>query len=247
MEWSVTKQEIIDTPLPTHQGRYGVIPHELFLNTVADKITSRGYGIIDERYLTNKNNQRLSGVYTLGGYDDIDITPSVYFINSYDKSKIASIRIGSTVLVCKNGMLSGKSYSRKHIGAKAYEDFSNKIDKGLDRLDEDFKSLVLNKNEMKSLTITKNTIHKLVSDMFLEEDLITATQISILKRELKESKHFKDDSVWSFYNNVTESFKSNSASNYNSQLSKFHGYMSDYFNLTNKPNLYFKQQTRLIF
>lgn len=242
MEWSVTRQEIVDTPLPTHKGRYGVIPHELFLNTVADKITSRGYGIIDERFLTNKDNQVLSGTYTIGGYDDIDITPSIYFVNSYNKSKIASIRIGGMVLVCKNGMLSSRVYSRKHLGAKAYEDFSNQIDKGLDKLDEDFNNLIINKNEMKSLTINKDTIHKLVSDMFLEEDLITSTQISILKRELKYSKNFKDDTVWSFYNNVTESLKSNSASNYNAQLSKFHAYASDYFDLTNKPNLYFKNK-----
>lgn len=115
MEWSVTRQEIVDTPLPTHKGRYGVIPHELFLNTVADKITSRGYGIIDERFLTNKDNQVLSGTYTIGGYDDIDITPSIYFVNSYNKSKIASIRIGGMVLVCKNGMLSSRVYSRKTL------------------------------------------------------------------------------------------------------------------------------------
>ena len=234
------KEEILATPIPTHTGRYGVIPHEIFLDCIQEQINNRGLTIIDERYLTNRNNQRLSGSYDISGFDDIDICPSIYFLNSYDKSQVASIRIGGTVLVCKNGMLSSTSYKRKHLGKNALAEFIQMIDKGLDNLYNEFQKLILSKEEMKNTLVNKDTIDQLVGNMFLQEELITSTQLNILKHELKFSKDFNDDTLWSFYNNVTESYKSNNPSKYNKQHNVFHGYILDNFNLTNKPNL-FKQ------
>lgn len=238
MKITGNKQDILNTPLPNHSGRYGIIPHALFLETLQNKVNEAGFRVKNEIYYTNHNNSVVSGVFTLSGYGDVDIDPSIYFVNSYDKSKKASIDLGGTVLVCTNGMVSHYGYSRKHIGENAYSDFVLQIVNGIEKLDKSFQELIVQKEEMKNIKINKDTISKLIGDMYLEQNLIKSEQLSILKQELKHSKHFKDDSVWSFYNNVTESFKHNSSKNYNKQHLKFHSYVADNFNLPFHRGLY---------
>lgn len=232
------KQEILNTPLPIHGNKYGVIPHSLFIDTVQEKLYNKGYEIIDENYYANKNCNVISGRFQISSNQDLDITPSIFFENSYDKTKSASLMIGGVVLICKNGMLGNiVRYKRKHLG-NAFTDFLSTLEEGILQIENEFEKLVVVKDEMKNIEVNKSTVHKLIADMYLEEGLIKETQLAILKRELKQSENFKGNSLWDLYNNITESFKSNNSKEYTSQHSKFHGYISDNFNLSYKPNLY---------
>ena len=76
--------------------------------------------------------------------------------------------------------------------------------------------------------------------MFLadREALVNATQLEIIRKEIKYSKDFKDGSLWSFYNNCTAGFHDNHPSNYDKQHIKFHTYISDKFALTGSRGLY---------
>jgi len=238
--WIDTRELILKAPLPQHGESYGIIPNELFINSILECIDVNNYTLFEERYLTNAKNTKVTGYFVIHSNKDIELAPTIYFVNSYDKSLKANIRIGGTVLVCSNGMMSSRVYSRKHLGDNAYTDFKKMISVGLQNLENDFNTLLINKEEMKNIEIDKKVINSLVSDMFLNEELIKTTQLDILKKELKFSKNFKDSSLWSFYNNVTESFKDNNPHNHNKQHGKFHGYISDNFDLTNAPGVFKK-------
>ena len=241
--WTEKKDEIIATPLPSHSGRYGLIPHSVFLEEIQEELDKKSYTIAEERYLTASDNQVLSGFFRIQSTTDIEIMPSVHFVNSYNKTRKASIRVCATVLVCKNGMMGSSlrgSYVRKHIGPLALSDFRSHISMSIATLEDEFERLRRNKQEMKEIILSKTERALLVGDMLLNEDLVTATQLSILKKEIKFSEHFTGHSLWDFYNHTTESFKENHPNNYDKQHVKFHSYISDKYSLTGHTGLYGK-------
>lgn len=239
--WKTTRDFILDVEQPVKEGKYCPIPHSVFLNQIQDKLFSRNYTIKDERYLTTNNGKVIFGTFRINSDADVELAPSISFINSYNKMRKAEIRASATVLVCKNGMIAEMTkgyYSRKHFGDSALTDFENHIDSVIDRLEEEFQRLITNKNEMKSINLTNQNKSELIGDMLLYQNLITPTQLSIASNEINTSVNFKDDSLWSFYNNITESYKDNHPMLYDKQHIKFHTYITDKFDLTGSKGLY---------
>lgn len=239
-DWTSKREDILSTPLPVHTGRYSVIPHFVLINELQEKLAIKGYEIESEKYLTANSNQIVTGVFRLKADSEIDIKPSVTFINSYNKTRKAEIRSGVEILVCRNGLigLSGVKYSRKHLGTNALTEFRHHIDMGIDNIEKDFNALKTNVQEMKDIELTNKAKALLIGDMLINECLINATQLSIVQKELKYSEHFKTDSLYDFYNNVTESFKDNHPLNYDKQHIKFHSYISSKFDLTGNTRIY---------
>lgn len=242
INWTDKKDEIISIPLPEHKSsRYGVIPHSVFLDEIQEHLDKKGYKIAEERYLTANKGQILTGNLRIQNDSDLEMMPSINFVNSYNRSRKASIRVTGMVLVCKNGMMGATehgSYSRKHIGEKALPDFRKHLELAVNSLDEEFARLVKNKQEMKEIELHKKIKAQLVGDMILNEELINSTQISILKKEINFSEHFKGNSLWDFYNHTTEAFKQTHPSFYDKQHVKFHSYITDKFSLSGHRGLY---------
>ena len=239
--WHDKKEELAIIPLPEHGKRYGCIPHTVFLDEIQEHLDKKGYKVAEERYLTASGGQILTGNLRIQNESDLEMMPSINFVNSYNRSRKASIRVTGMVLVCKNGMMSASKdghYSRKHIGEKALPDFRKHLELAINGLDEEFARLLKNKQEMKEIELHKKIVSQLVGDMILNEELINSTQISILKKEIKFSEHFKGNSLWDFYNHTTEAFKSTHPSFYDKQHVKFHSYITDKFDLSGSRGLY---------
>ena len=227
-QWLTNRQEILATPLPQHGGRYAVIPHSLFLNEIQDRLKAKGYDIAEERYLTTWNEQVIAGVFRIKD-NNTELAPSISFINSYNKTKKASIRAGAVVLVCRNGMMGAienGSYSRKHTGT-ALEDFREHVELVIDGLEKEFIRLQSNVREMKNISVDN-----------MDEQLITNTQLSIFKKEKKSSLNFRGNTLWDFYNNCTEAFKDSHPVIYDKQHVKFHTYICDKFQLIGSRGLF---------
>lgn len=241
--WSNQVQCILDTPVPTDTESYTAIPHSVFLTEIKNELTNRNYTIADERYMTSDECKVITGVYKVASDLDAEMTPAITFVNSYNKKRTASIRASAMVLVCTNGMcgmVDNGSYVRKHTG-NALEDFREHIQLVINGLDKEFARLVTNKEEMKSIELTKAKKAQIIGDMLLEK-MITATQLGILLREIKKPSYpcFKDDTLWSFYNHCTEAFKDNHPLNYDKQHVALHTYICDKFQLTGSRGLFQK-------
>lgn len=243
--WLVTRSNIPAAPLPDKTESYSPIPHSVFLDEIQERLAVKDMSIASERFLTADNYKILTGNFTLSkkGETYTELAPTIYFVNSYNKTRKATIRAGATVLVCRNGMLGtvvNGYYSRKHSGT-ALEDFRKHIDLIIDGLEAEFNRLTINMNEMKAINLSDYQRAQLVGDMIINEDMISPTQISLLKKEIKYSEHFKDKtSLWSFYNNCTEAFKQNHPLTFDRQHIKLHTYISDKFALTGYRGLYGK-------
>jgi hypothetical protein len=208
--WSNTIDCILDVPVPPDTDSYTAIPHSVFLNEIKDELTNRGYDIKDERYLTSDGCQVITGVYKVASDIDSEMAPAITFVNSYNKKRTASIRASAMVLVCTNGMcgmVENGSYVRKHTG-NALEDFREHIQLVINGLDKEFERLVANKEEMKNIILDKAKKAQLLGDMLMEK-MITPRQLSELMKEIRKSKYpgFRNDTLWAFYNHVTEALK----------------------------------------
>jgi hypothetical protein len=63
--------------------------------------------------------------------------------------------------------------------------------------------------------------------MFIEDELVNSTQLSILKKEINFSENFKDENVRCFYNHVTEALKKTHPSQVMSSHLEVHKYFEN--------------------
>jgi hypothetical protein len=239
--WKENEDFLKSVEKPTYKGRYCAIPHDLFIDEINNQLNLKGMIVEDKKYLTSSNGEVMMGEYSIKG-EDLEMNIAISFRNSYNKQVSASIKSGAIVLLCSNGMYSirGESFKRKHLGIDAFKDTQKNISLSIDNAHDEYLKLLQDRDELKEKTVTKKIIAELVGDMYLNESIITETQLSLLKQELKISKHFTEDNAWCFYNNVTEVLKDNHPKNYIQQHLKVYSYLSDAFNLTNKPGIYKK-------
>ena len=244
--WTADKGCILDAALPSYGATYAPIPHSVFLNEIQDELTLQKYVIKEERFLTTSDCKILTGTYMISDNSDLELMPSITFVNSYNKIRKAEIRAGAMVLVCKNGMvgtISNGSYARKHTG-DALKEFRDHIKIVVSHLKDEFERLMQQKIIMQEREITKKQRAFLLGDMFINEGMINPVQLNIVKREISSSIDFRGDSIWDFYNNVTESFKDTHPAYYDKQHIKFHTYITDKFEIGNNPrSLYGKMDT----
>ena len=243
--WELTRSNILAAQVPANTDTYTAIPHRVFLEELQEQVQLKGYNVHSERFLATKEYQVLTGSFSLNkmgsDYPMGDVMkPTIYFVNSYNKTRKANVHGGAMVLVCKNGMMrpsSTAAYTRKHTGT-ALQDFREHMNLVIDQLEEEYDKLERNAKQMQAIGLDKKVIAQLVGDMIINEELITATQLSILTREIKMSVNFKDDTLWSFYNHCTEAFKDTHPLFYDKQHIKFHSYILDKFSLEGASGLY---------
>jgi hypothetical protein len=82
---------------------------------------------------------------------------------------------------------------------------------------------------MRKIFLPKKQQAELVGRLFLDEEIIDASQVSVIKAEMKDpSYHYSADlnNAWTFYNHVTHSFKKSHPRTWMSDQVKFHEFMT---------------------
>lgn len=207
----VTRARIESAPLPNHGPSYTVVSHSDVITNVKQALKDNNFRIVQEHYRACKGANVAQGVYYLYSNDDPDMGLMFAWSNSYDKSRRFRCALGTHVFVCGNGMLSGNmnTYSRKHTGT-ADQDVITETNNQLIKAGIHFKSLVRDKNSMKNITLDDKKQSEIVGRLFLQEDLLTPNQVSIVKKEMKTPSHYYNadpDSLWTLYNHVTMALK----------------------------------------
>jgi len=242
--WQNTTDFLREIPLPTQTRTYKPVSHAVFIDEIKEELYKRGHSVKTERYLTANNGLIMTGNFTIENPDG-EINPAIFFTNSYNKMRKAELTNGVIVLVCSNGMISmdvTNKFSKKHSGT-VLEDLRNNIVLSVESIDEEFEKLRKNAEEMKQIQLSDNQIASIIGDMYINESMISETQLSILKKEVKTSTNFKDNTVWDLYNNTTEAFKASHPMHFDKQHLKLHAYMSDIFSLTGARGLYKSKQS----
>ena len=197
--------------LPNHGGRYTVIPHAYVIDTARAELATGGFQISSETYKTTKDGQIAQGIYNLVSTKDPDMGMMFAWSNSYNKMLRFKCAVGGQVFVCMNGVVSGDlaNYKRKHTGS-ALHDVIGSVQFQLQNAQVYYDQLIQDKEMLKNVLLTKKEQGSLLGRLFAEQELLTLTQVGIVKRELdKPSFNYNadPDSAWSLYNHITLSLK----------------------------------------
>ena len=227
---TTTKDFLVAAPLPKHGKTYTVIPHKDVIDVTKTLLDNNGFKITKELYRANMNAKVAQGVYHLASNKDPEMGMMFAWTNSYDKSTRFQCAVGAFVNVCSNGMLCGDmaNYARKHTG-KADHDIHTQISSQVKSANKYYTKLIQDKNDMRKIFLPKKQQAELVGRLFLDEEIIDASQVSCIKAEMKDPSYDYNadlNNAWTFYNHVTHSFKKSHPRTWMSDQVKFHEFMT---------------------
>jgi hypothetical protein len=226
----VSAEELSLAQLPAHGKTYTVIRHKFIIDAVKSLLTTHNFNVTDTQYRANHGCKVAQGIYRIESQHDPELGMMFAWTNSYDKSTRFQCGIGAYVFVCDNGMISGDmaSYARKHTGNADQQAF-NHITSHIKQGNKHFINLVKDKDDMKKIFLSKKEQAELAGRLFFEKELIDASQMSCVKKEMnKPTFEYECDlnNAWAFYNHVTHSLKMSHPKSWMSDQQKFHEFMT---------------------
>jgi hypothetical protein len=198
-----------------------------------EELEKAGLVLISEHYNTAKEGRQAFGSYLIGNGDP-EMNLKLMWHNSYDKTMPLRWAIGSNVIVCGNGMVKGDigAFKRRHTGS-VIEDYRQQAKVHIAKAGSMFGTLVKDREAMKNIAITKKTVAELMGRMFIEEAIVNATQLGIIRREIEHPSYdYKaDGTVWQLYNHVTVALKEAHPHNHIEQHIRSHNFFTKEFKL----------------
>jgi hypothetical protein len=214
----VSEAQVRNVELPQHGKTYSVIPHGHAIDETKKSLISAGFLLKSEQYRTTLDGQVAQGVYHLEYGSDPDMGLMFAWSNSYNKSMRFKCAVGGHVFVCMNGVVRGdmSSFVRKHTGSALHE-AAQHINDQITNARNHFSTLVQDKEILKDVLLTPRDKGSILGRLFAEQEILTLTQVGIVKRELDKPSHnynCNPDSAWAMYNHVTVALKESHPNSY---------------------------------
>jgi|TARA_R110002020_G_scaffold24074_2_gene79540 hypothetical protein len=215
---------------PNHGETYTVIRHKFLIDASKSILATHGFNITNEVYRATGDCNIAQGVYHIQSTKDSELGMMFAWTNSYNKQVRFQCGIGAYVFVCNNGMVSGdmSTYARKHTGNADSEAF-NHIMSQIKKADLHFDKLIADKDELKKVSLSIKEQSELAGRLFMDKELVDATQMSCIKNEIKKPSYTYEadrDNAWTFYNHVTHALKKTHPRSWMSDQQKFHEFMT---------------------
>lgn len=223
-----TEQQLRQVPLPTHGGRYAVVPHGDVIDEVKKQLNNAGLTIREVIYKMTLDGQVAQGIYYLEEATIQEMGMMFAWSNSYNKTMRFKCAIGAHVFVCGNGVLRGDmgNYSRKHSGT-AKQDVFNQIQDQITNALSHYNSLIADKQLLENVILTPRDKGQILGELFANDEILTLTQVGIVKREIDKPSHNYNshlNSAWTMYNHITLALKESHPSTYLKDHERVHEY-----------------------
>lgn len=209
--YETLKDEVFKIEVPQDTSSYKAVSHKNLIESILEQADKKNFIVDKEVYRTANNGLQLSGDIRFKSGLDNEVDMSLVVQNSYNKSLSLKISSGAYCIICGNGMVHGSSmnFKKKHVGEIQYLT-PLEIVKQLDNMEKEFQKAIDFKEATKRIEITKKTCAELLGRMYIEENIISSTQLSIIKGEMEIPSYdygVNENSVWSNYNHITHSYK----------------------------------------
>ena len=227
------KLDLYNVRIPASTDSYSAISHQNIIDAVYEQLDKRNLQVVNEKYNVAANGDKVIGYFDLNYMGNSEMGMRLAFRNSYDKSMSVAFVAGTQVWICENGCISGEiQFLRKHTGSVLGE-LHNKIITTIEQLEDHFIRTESHSIQMKSIELPKIKAAELYGRMFMVEDIISPTQLSIVKKELNEPTHkvFEEETLWSAYNHVTFALKEAHPLNYINQHVNLHKFVEAEYQL----------------
>lgn len=225
----MTEDSLRAISLPNHGGKYAVISHGDIIDETKRQLSAAGFNINTELYKTSVDGQIAQGVYHLEYGNDTDMGLMFAWSNSYNKQQRFKCAAGAQVFICMNGVVSGdmSNFNRKHMGKNAMQDVITSIQEQISNAKLYFDKLVRDKDMLKNIILTPRDKGRILGELFANDEILTLTQVGIVKRELDKPTHTYNadgNSAWSMYNYITFALKESHPGHYIGDHQKVHQY-----------------------
>ena len=207
------RAHIVGAALPNHADTYTVIKHEDVINLCINELEQAGFNIIGETYRATSQGDIATGVYKVTYGNDPDLGIMLAWTNSYNKQVAFNCTSGAYVVNSGNLMIGNygtlNKFRRKHTGT-ADEDTENSIKDQITHAKMHFASLAEDKKKMEAIKMSRTEQAELLGILFAKEDLLTPRQATIVKKLMNKPNFFYSggsDSLWTFYNYVSEALQ----------------------------------------
>jgi hypothetical protein len=229
----ITREDLYRVPVPEHTESYSPVPHRVVIKRIETQLHKNNMEIFSESFNVGRGGNQVIGLMSIEHAENKELGMQFAWQNSYDKSKAVAFAAGGHAWICMNGMIIGDiQFVRKHTGTVLME-LTEKIQTTVLQLERQFTGIEYYSQQMKEIQVDKRLASELAGRLFIEEQLITAEQLSIIKREIIKPTFddFRNNNLWSFYNHVTYSLKDAHPMNYLQSHKEFHQFVAEEFHL----------------
>ena len=176
------KLDLYNVRVPANTDSYSAVSHRNIIEAVQEQLEKkRNMQIVAEKYNVAAKGDKVIGYYDINFDNNPEMGTRFAFRNSYDKSMSVATVAGANVWICENGLVKGDmQFIRKHTGSVVKE-LNSIIIKTIEQLEAEFIELKRHSEQMKSIELPKIKAAELYGRMFMVEDIITPTQLSIVK------------------------------------------------------------------
>lgn len=235
--YSSTKSELLLAELPKETRTYKPVPHSQLMDITLESINASGFKLDKEIYTSAKEGKVANGRFSISNVADTEMQLQIGWQNSYDKSLSLKFAIGTHIFICSNGCVSGDhgSFKKKHVG-EIREFAPETISEYIKRSSDVFRKIQKEREFMKTIEIDRKVQAELLGRMFLEQNIITSTQLNIIKRELDTPTfdYKSENSMWELYQFTTFALKESHPSNWMEAHIKTHEFFTDYIDIDSK-------------
>lgn len=232
--YTTTKSLILDTPVPVGTSTWKPVANSKLIDLTLESIDKAGFILDREFYSSAREGNQVTAKYTIKSLYDEDMQLMIGWQNSYDKTLSLKLCVGTQIFICSNGCVSGNmgAYKKKHVG-DVQEIAPEKLVEYISGAGDTFYKMQQDKLRMKEIEVSKKVQAELLGRMFIEQEIITATQLGIIKKEIEAPTYDYNSkgSLWELYNYATFSLKEVAPSNWMKQHIDLHNFVTKEYSL----------------
>jgi len=206
---AATREQLASVVTPSPEGRWFPISHNTLLDTVEGELGKLGMRIVNETFGLANNGQRMFGLLQIAnGHNSEDYSWVAGIRNSMDKTFPAGLCVGSGVFVCDNLAFSSEIvFGRRHT-TNIMRDLPMLVTRACGELATKWDTQGKRYDAYKATGLENRDAKALLFDAFTS-DVFNTRQIRPVINEWLTPRHpeFKDRTVWSLFNCVTENLK----------------------------------------
>ena len=207
IHFSTTREEVIAAPVPKQTETYTPVPNALILRSIEERAEANGLIIHDTKYLMNRTGKQAFISWSFETPELPSMRRQIGVVNSYDKSRSLGCATGAEVAKCDNLDFSDFRRLRRHTTG-IMEDFDDILDATFQNLDKGFQKVVGDYKYLHGIPLGKDAIPELVGKAFMDDEIITSTQLNVLKRSIQGGDLWGTDTYLDLLMHFTEAMKS---------------------------------------
>lgn len=250
MQTLTAKERLFSAQVPERTDSYTPIAHSKIDEETRRILSEMGFEMKDSVYNSSTDGMIGQCQYNIQYGNDSEMGLMVAWQNSYNKLVSFKYAIGAHVMICSNGMVAGDlgAYKRKHTGTADLEAFQI-MKNYLSNAKSIYERLITDREHLKTISLTPTRMAELMGKMFIEKEIITSTQINIMKREMYSPTYdygVPVHNAWSLYNFATHAFKEDSPRSWMKRHVDLHSFFNEEFEMPTVPEFEFPKAEPVI-